>query len=331
MRLSKTKLLIGLLGCCIIIVCAKVLLSTVQMSSEKSNDSRFFIEFSKDEFVAFFISSMKFDFCGNIDTEKSELLNSIELSDNLLEGRWVEARYAGALFLELPSLQDLCGKYEMSVVNKNFNNARYFSHCIRKKLLSFMNMWDTAVDARSTFLRAIVKVEYSIARLINRYQPISESDILEMLPDELFYSILQKNPKRNSFIDEFLRCLIFRNMLIIGSEVVAYKEKTGEIPNELAELPKVLKYQQVLPLIKIEYSIRNGVWQLFSATHRGGRNLIPFNLYPPVITTIEGYSNKFTKGIWFSSDFSKKRNALYLYGSSDQLYKIDEWGCVRDI
>ncbi len=289
------------------------------------------------ESYAFFHRSMKFDYCGSWDSETVAISPEIQFAPDILMYNWTVLSLSGRFYLELSTIQDLCEGYESAVYVNNSEDATVYARRIRENLLFFAAQWDLIEPelgyAKTLFKDMIFKVEYMLARLINNGQKIPNEQILQMLPDEIFLLYYNRDEEfiNRSFRKDFIRGLVFRNMLLIGNALTDFQRETQHCPKSLDELPQVLAYQEVLPQIKILYSTEGSQWQLFASVKPGTTNPLPFNKYKPNISLYSEPPMKTRNSIWFSPDFSRKRRDLYVHGKNNDGYRMDSFGRIREL
>ena len=151
-------------------------------------------------------------------------------------------------------------------------------------------------------LRFLQQFEYSVVRMMLN-DACSSSEAFHLI--EVALDIVVSSELLRYFADnkEYLRVKIFKEMIAIGIEIERMRKFGGELPKTLSEISgEVAKG-------KMEYSVKDGKWQLFNPVAVKSNCFSPFNVYVPLIEYVSSVPR--SACLWLSPDFAEKRRELY--------------------
>lgn len=263
----------------------------------------------------FYADYLRFDYCGT---------NGIVRPTRgiLKEGRVVFDAYVRPDVVQRDiSFYRALGRFEMLAYVQRPAEDR--SEEIRQLLSSRAEVGDIE------WLQYVSSVEYSLLRVVNSgVGTLGLQDIDRILPDSMF---LETSP-RSGISARIAAHRAFRNMIGIACALGNWKRKHGSYPGGQEELGIDGKWLGGIGGSKIEYEVRDGIWQLFSPGARGGKNKCKFNEYVPVMDAPGVRFWPQSSCLWLSSEYSAKRRRLYetgtLYDATSPCACKLERGCI---
>lgn len=263
----------------------------------------------------FYAECLRFDYCGT---------NGIVRPTRgiLKEGRVVFDAYVRPDVVQRDiSFYRALGRFEMLAYVQRPAEDR--SEEIRQLLSSRAEVGDIE------WLQYVSSVEYSLLRVVNSgVGTLGLQDIDRILPDSMF---LETSP-RSGISARIAAHRAFRNMIGIACALGEWKRTHGSYPGGLKELGIDGKWLGGIGGSKIEYEVRDGIWQLFSPGARGGKNKCKFNEYVPVMDAPGVRFWPQSSCLWLSSEYSAKRRRLYetgtLYDATSPCACKLERGCI---
>lgn len=277
--------------------------------------------FPRQEYMEYLERTTAFDFCGTA-TQRSETVRR-GLEEVLDSMRLRDARD----FPSLVRFQRVLEEFEHSWRHDSREDFFRASGMIRKLLMN-QKADSCRPETRfsiGNFCRSIERVEYSMVRLLEfgcSGLRLTESDVVSVLPDELFDSHSFKGCDWAFFSpDDFRLLRVFREMIVLGCHVRAYFDAHGRPPRSLQDIGKDSRVDRGG---RIAYSTRGVIWQMFYPESPKGQAAFPFNVYIPVVLCRTTEWPLFGC-LWLSSDFAEKRLRLYQTGTLNE--ETADWAC----
>lgn len=267
---------------------------------------------------AFYADYLKFDYCGTngiVRTERGEP------HEKVLQAM---VHFQPEVVQRDKCFYEMLRRFEVSALTGKVGRHRDGRE-IGRWLLAFRKQ----EKHQGALWNYVSSVDYSLLRILDSgFDKISIMEIDSILPAELYAG-------ESGHLDDSRRRGAhggFKNMIVIAWHLSEWKRTHGSYPKGLEELSIDGKWLGGIGGSKIEYEVRDGIWQLFSPGARGGKNKCKFNEYVPVMDAPGVRFWPQSSCLWLSSDFSAKRRHLYetgtLYDAESPCACKLERGCI---